>query len=84
MVELHRLYTPGIVPHKIGAVETTSTTIPATRGLFSLVFGAPRWDRGKRAVLPLGYVNFTKGIFRQKKKTLEVNWKLVSGEVRKL
>ena len=24
-----QLNTPGIVPHKIGAVETTSTTIPA-------------------------------------------------------
>ena len=45
MIELHRLYTPAIVPHKIGAVETTSTTIPAyflpslrmpgKRGLFS-------------------------------------------------
>ena len=33
--------------------------------------------QGKRPVKPLGYVNFTKLIF-------EINWKLVSGDVRKL
>ena len=45
--------------------QSSRLTIPATRGLFSLVLGGPRWDRRKRAVLPLGYMNFNKFIFRQ-------------------
>ena len=51
MIELHRLYTPAIVPHKIGAVETTSTTIPA-------YFLQSRRMQGKRGLFSHGIYKF--------------------------